>query len=128
MLAILSQKDAEIPTVLSDMFTMPFEDNSFDLLFCSRALVHVKKNEVTAFLDECYRVLKDDGLLVLVNIHIRKTDVLHDGQGRYSIACYNHFPRHVRKAAEDLAFGIEQDELITEDSDVWVSQILVLRK
>jgi len=128
MLAILERKQAEIKTVMGDMLSMPFQDDSFDMVFSSLAMFHLKKIEVTPFLDECYRVLKDDGLLVLVNIHYRKAEILQDGQGRYTIAGYNHFPRHVRKAAEALAFGVEKDELLTEGDDVWVSQVLVLRK
>ncbi|MDH5596626.1 MAG: class I SAM-dependent methyltransferase [Candidatus Peregrinibacteria bacterium] len=126
MLAILKQKEPGINPIEGDMERMPFEDESFDMVFSSLALVHLKK--VEPFLDECYRVLKDDGRMVLVNIHYRKAEVLNDSQGRYTIAGYNHFPRHVREAAESLAFGIEHDEIITEGDDVWVSQVLVLRK
>ena len=126
MLRILSQKEAGIKTVLGDMEEMPFEEGQFDMVFSSMAMVHLKK--ITQFLDECYRVLKDDGKLILVNIHYRKPLVLNDGQGKYTIACYNHFPRHVREEAEALAFGIEHEEIITEGDDVWVAQILVLKK
>ena len=126
MLAKLHQKNSEIEVVEGDMEHMPFEDEKFDMIFSSLALVHLKK--VEPFLDECYRVLKDDGKVVLVNIHYRKSMILKDGQGRYTIQAYNHFPRHLREAAEKLAFGIEHDELLTEGDDVWVSQVLVLKK
>ncbi len=128
MLAVLERKQPEVETVLGDMLDMPFPDEQFDMVFSSMAMVHLKKNEVEPFLDECYRVLKDDGKLVLVNIHYRKPQVLNDGQGQYTIACYNHFPRHVRQTAEKLAFGVEHDEIITEGDDIWVSQVLVLKK
>ncbi len=128
MLAILEKKEPGIETVMGDMLSMPFGDESFDMVFSSLAMVHLKKTELTPFLDECYRVLNDDGQLVLVNIHYRKAETLQDGQGRYTIAGYNHFPRHVREAAEALAFGVEKDELLTEGDDVWVSQVLALRK
>lgn len=126
MLKLLEQKEPGIKTVLGDMEDMPFADDSFDMVFSSLAMVHLKK--LDRFLDECYRVVKDDGKVVLVNIHYRKAMMLHDSQGRYTIAGYNHFPKHVTKTAEDLAFGIEHDEILTEGDDVWVSQILVLRK
>jgi len=126
MLVLLEKKQSDIETVEGDMEDMPFEDDTFDMVFSSLALVHLKKLE--PFLDECYRVLKDDGKLVLVNIHYRKAEMLNDNQGRYTIAGYNHFPRHVTKAAENLAYNIEHDEIITEGDDVWVSQLLVLRK
>lgn len=126
MLEILKRKEPNINPVEGDMEHMPFKDESFDMVFSTLALVHLKK--VEPFLDECYRVLKDGGKMVLVNIHYRKPEILHDSEGRYTIAGYNHFPRHVTEAAKSLAFGIEHDEIITEGDDVWVSQVLVLRK
>ena len=48
--------------------------------------------------------------------------------GKYIILCYNHFPRHVREAAESLAFGVVHEITVTEGDKVWVSQILVLKK
>jgi ubiquinone/menaquinone biosynthesis C-methylase UbiE len=126
MLAVLKGKKHAIKTVEGDIEHMPFKDESFDMVFSSLTLVHLKKPDL--FLDECYRVLKDDGKLVLVNIHFRKPLILEDEKGKYIIKCYNHFPRHVLEAAEKLAFGVEMEEIVTEGDDVWVSQILVLRK
>ncbi len=126
MLAILKSKNQDINTVEGDLEDIPLEDETFDLVFSSLALVHLKKIE--PFLDECYRVLKDDGKLILVNVHYRRPMVLKDNQGKYTIKCFNHFPRHVREAAESLAFGIEDEIIVTEGDDVWVSQILVLTK
>lgn len=126
MLYKLKQKNSEIEIIEGDMESMPLPDDTYDMVFSTLALVHLKK--VDTFLDECYRVLKDDGRLVLVNIHFRKPMILEDNKGKYTIQCYNHFPRHVRKAAEELAFGIEEDAIVTEGDDVWVSQVLVLRK
>ncbi len=126
MLGLLHQKEPEIKVVEGDMESMPFEDNTFDMIFSSLAMVHLKK--VDKFLDECYRVVKDDGKVVLTNIHYRKPMILKDGKGQYTIQGYNHFPRHLRKSAEELAFGIEHDEILTEGDDVWVCQVLVLKK
>lgn len=126
MLAILKSKNSNIETVEGNLENMPFEDDTFDMVFSSLALVHLKKIE--PFLDECYRVLKNDGKLVLVNVHYRKPLILEDEKGKYIIKCYNHFPRHVREAAEELAYGVEKEIIVTEGDDVWVSQILVLKK
>lgn len=126
MLALLHQKNPEIEVVEGDMENMPFEDGTFDMVFSSLAMVHLKK--VDKFLDECYRVVKDGGLAVLTNIHYRKPMTLKDNKGKYTIQGYNHFPPHLRKTARELAFGIEHDEILTEGDDVWVSQVLVLRK
>jgi len=126
MLELLKQKDSKIEIVEGDMEDMPLEDESFDMVFSSLALIHLKKTET--FLDECYRVLKDNGVLVLVNIHYRKAELLHDSKGRYTIKGFNHFPRHVRETASKLAFGIKNEIIVNEGDDVWVSQILILKK
>ena len=126
MLSQLHKKNPDITTIEGELEDMPFEDDTFDMVFSSLALVHLKKIE--PFLDECYRVLKDDGKLILVNVHYRKPMVLKDDKGKYTIKCYNHFPRHVREAAEELAYGVEDEIIVTEGDDVWVSQILVLKK
>lgn len=126
MLNILKSKNFRIKTVVGDMEHMPFADDSFDMVFSCLSLIHLKKIE--PFLDECYRVLKDNGKMVLVNIHYRKAEVLNDSQGRYTIKAFNHFPRHVTETAEKLAFKIEKDEIITEGDDVWISQVIVLEK
>lgn len=126
MLEKLRKKDSSITCIEGDMEDMPLPDDTFDLVFSSLAMVHLKK--ITPFLDECYRVLKDDGKLILVNVHYRKPMVLNDDQGSYTIKCYNHFPRHVREAAEELAYGVEDEIIVTEGDDVWISHILVLKK
>lgn len=126
MLDKLRKKDSSIPAIVGDVEEMPFEENTFDMAFSSLTLVHLKKIE--PLLDEVYRVLKDDGIFVLVNIHYRKPMTLWDDQGRYTITCYNHFPRHVREAAEKLAYNVDDEILVTEGDNVWISQILILRK
>lgn len=126
MLEQLHHKNKDIKTIEGDIENMPFEDETFDMVFSSLTLVHLKK--IIPFLDECYRVLKDEGKLILVNVHYRKPMILKDERGPYIVKCYNHFPRHVREAAEELAYGVEEDTILTEGDDVWVSQILSLIK
>lgn len=126
MLRILKQKLHDVEIVEADMEEMPFEDKTFDMVFSSLALVHLK--DIVPFMDECYRVLKDDGLFVLTNIHYRNAMTLRDQKGTYSIACYNHYPRHVKEAAEKLAFGIVDEIILYEGDDIWITQILILKK
>jgi predicted SAM-dependent methyltransferase len=40
---------------------IPFEDNSFDFLYCSHFLEHISKKDILNFLIECNRVLKSNG-------------------------------------------------------------------
>ncbi|MFH0820815.1 MAG: class I SAM-dependent methyltransferase [Candidatus Peregrinibacteria bacterium] len=126
MLTRLKRKCPSATIVEGDVEAMPFADESFDMVFSSLTLVHLKKIE--PFLDECYRVLSDGGTAVIVNIHYRKPLVLRDRQGAYLIECYNHFPRHVREAVEELAFHVEKELILSEEDSIWMSQILVLKK
>ena len=126
MLSTIRRKKPGIEVVEADMEAMPFEDSSFDMVFSSLAMVHLKR--VDRFLDECYRVLKDGGKAVVVNVHYRRPLILADKQGKFTIQCFNHFPRHVREAAEDLAFRIEKEIIVTEGDSIWISQILILAK
>lgn len=43
--------------------SLPYEDGTFDIVFSTQVLEHVA--EVTAYLDECFRILKPGGLLLL---------------------------------------------------------------
>lgn len=126
MLSVLKKRKPAVETVEGDLEAMPFQDGSFDMVFSSLAIVHLKR--VDRFLEECYRVLKDEGRAVIVNVHYRKPLILSDKQGKYVIQCYNHFPRHVREAAEALAFNVEKEVMVTEGDSIWISQILVLKK
>ena len=126
MLSKLHAKNPHIKTLEGDLEDMPLADEEFDMVFSSLTLVHLKKIE--PFMDECYRVLKDGGKFILVNVHYRKPMILSDEKGKYTIQCYNHFPRHVREAAEELAFGVEDEIIVTEGDNIWISQILVLKK
>jgi predicted SAM-dependent methyltransferase len=40
---------------------LPFEDYSFDFIYCSHFLEHISKKDVLKFLTECNRVLKSNG-------------------------------------------------------------------
>ncbi|OGM58283.1 hypothetical protein A3A75_04585 [Candidatus Woesebacteria bacterium RIFCSPLOWO2_01_FULL_39_10] len=54
---------ADIYSELSENF--PFKNNVFDYILAQDLLEHLTKEKARVFLEECYRVLKDDGLLEL---------------------------------------------------------------
>ncbi|ABB14471.1 class I SAM-dependent methyltransferase [Carboxydothermus hydrogenoformans] len=54
-----------INIVLGDMFNMPFEDKTFDLVFNSGVMEHYRFSERVVLLKEYARVLKDDGLMII---------------------------------------------------------------
>ena len=47
-----------------DMKDIPYEDNSFDVVICTSALVHGTLKEIKMIINEIYRVLKPDGILI----------------------------------------------------------------
>ncbi|MDD1753945.1 MAG: methyltransferase domain-containing protein, partial [Methanotrichaceae archaeon] len=42
---------------------IPFPDNHFDVVYHSHLLEHLSKTDAPAFIEECYRVLKPDGVI-----------------------------------------------------------------
>lgn len=53
---------------------LPFEDNTFDIILCQHILMNIKDKSKAA--KEFYRVLKQDGKLVLHEITMGKNDML----------------------------------------------------
>lgn len=45
--------------------SLPFEDNSFDFVYCSNVMQHIHENVKAAYFKEFYRVLKSNGKLFL---------------------------------------------------------------
>ncbi len=45
---------------------IPFPDNSYDAVYHSHVLEHFKKNDGKLFIQECYRVLKKNGVIRIV--------------------------------------------------------------
>ena len=45
---------------------IPFPDNHFDVVYHSQVLEHIPKDNAPNFIKECYRVLKNDGILRVV--------------------------------------------------------------
>lgn len=63
-------------TQLNHTYNLPYEDNSFDLIFCSGVLEHAPNDRES--LKEHYRVLKNDGLLIITFLpnHLSYTEFL----------------------------------------------------
>lgn len=51
--------------ILYDGLHLPFEDNSFDVIFMACVMHHIIPNQRDAILNECRRVLRDDGKLIV---------------------------------------------------------------
>ena len=64
--------DDRVGFEVANALDMPFEDNSFDLVWSLESGEHMP--DKTKFLQECYRVLKPEGKMIMVTWCHRETD------------------------------------------------------
>lgn len=125
MLKILKNKDKKIKTIVGDAESLPFEKNSFDVVTAAFLVVHLKDPSV--FFDEAYRVLKEDGLLLVSNINQKEAPEVDTKEGKIKIDSYYHRQDKIIESLENLAFKIEKNVLVYE-KDVWINQLIIARK
>lgn len=70
LLKIAQKNNPKAKFVQGDMRQLPFEHHSFDGVFAKASLLHLKKEEVPAVIDEIARVLKPKGIFY---VGIKKT-------------------------------------------------------
>lgn len=121
----LKRNLAEIKTVVDDCESLPFEDESFDVVVSAFHIVHLK--DPRRFFDEIYRVLKPGGKFLVTNINQKRPPEIKTKQGIIEIESYYHRPEKVREVLEKLAFSIEK-EVFVREGEVWVNQILLVIK
>lgn len=122
---VLARKNRHITALVADAESLPFSDASFDIVTAAFLIVHLK--DPTRFFDEAYRVLKDDGLLLITNVNQKDPPIIETKAGPIVIESYYHRPERVHEILEELAFTIVADEFITEGG-VWINQIILARK
>jgi len=125
ILEVLKRKNKKITTVVGEAENLPFENESFDIVTAAFLVVHLKDPKI--FFDEVYRVLKPDGLFLVSNINQKEPPVVKTKEGDIQIKSYYHRPEKIKDSLQDLAFSIEKEEMIFE-SEVWINQILLLKK
>jgi len=85
---------------------IPFPNETFDEIYSKNLLEHLRN--VGFFLEECHRVLKPNGELVLVTdnasrllhhfgTHTGRYEHLHEGDCHYSLFTINHLKNHLEK-------------------------------
>lgn len=125
MLKVLARKNRHIKTVVGEAESLPFPDNSFDIVTAAFLIVHLKNP--TRFFDEVYRVLKDGGLFLVTNVNQKDPPVVETKEGPIVIESFYHRPEEVREILEELAFSIEQEILVKENT-IWINQIVLAKK
>ena len=56
----------KVNTLVCDMFSMPFLDAEFDIVFNAGVVEHFSAEDRARALSECSRVMKGDGLMIIV--------------------------------------------------------------
>ncbi len=125
MLKVLSRKNKRITTVVGEAEELPFPDKSFDIVTAAFLIVHLKNPR--RFFDEVYRVLVDGGVFLVTNINQKDPPVIETKKGQIVVDSYYHRPEAIRELLEELAFGIEEEKIIKENT-IWVNQIVLARK
>ena len=67
-------KDFQPINLCIDELELPLSDNSVSLIYCSHTLEHIEEMYSIKFLSECYRILKEDGVM---RIAVPSTDQDH---------------------------------------------------
>lgn len=124
MLDLVKKKNSKITTVIGDAESLPFENETFDIVTAAFLIVHLK--DPTRFFDEAYRVLKDGGVLVVTNINQKEPPEVKTKSGKIIIESFYHRPEKIKDILGSLAFSVEED--FVKEKDLWINQILVAKK
>ncbi|TSC84660.1 MAG: ubiquinone/menaquinone biosynthesis methyltransferase [Parcubacteria group bacterium Gr01-1014_13] len=125
MLEKIKRKNAKIQTVVGDAESLPFKNETFEIVSAAFLIVHLK--DPTRFFDEVYRVLKDGGIFVVTNINQKDPPLVKTKEGQIIIESFYHRPEKIKEILESLAFNIEE-EVFVKEKDLWVDQIVLARK
>lgn len=125
MLKVLADKNNKIDTVVGEAQNLPFTDKTFDFVTAAFLVVHLKNP--LSFFDEAYRVLKNDGKLIITNINQKEPPEVKTKQGKIKIESFYHRPEKLIEGLENLAFKIEKNIFVYEN-DIWINQIIVASK
>lgn len=125
MLKILQQKNRHVMTIVGEAESLPFPNDSFDVVVAAFLIVHLKNPQ--RFFDEVYRVLKNGGIFLVTNINQKDPPSISTKAGPIIIESFYHRPEHLRELLGELAFTIVREEKVKE-KDVWITQIIVAQK
>ena len=51
---------------------LPFDDNTFDIIFSTHVIEHIHRKEINHFIKECYRILKPNGKNIICTPSLKK--------------------------------------------------------
>ncbi len=104
------QLEDQITLSLGDATSLPYDDNSFDIVFMSFVLELFAINEIPLALEECRRVLKSNGQIGVVSLRkrdrlmVRLYEWFHEKMPS-TLDCRPIYPRH---SIEKAGFVIDE--------------------
>ncbi|MBI2037577.1 MAG: class I SAM-dependent methyltransferase [Candidatus Magasanikbacteria bacterium] len=125
MLDLIKKKNSKIEIIVGDAESLPFEDNTFDIVTAAFLIVHLKNP--TRFFDEAYRILKDGGILAVTNINQKDPPQVKTKQGNIIIESFYHRPEKIIEILKSLAFSIAEN-IFVKEKELWINQVVVARK
>lgn len=106
--AMLEQlRASNVHKVVADMNeTRPLTDSAYDISLCFFVLEYV--TDLQDFFAECYRVLRQEGMLIFSYFYQRREFVFGHADEQYKIEQSVHTYDHIREALEYNFFTIEE--------------------
>ncbi len=121
--------------VKADICNLPFEDNSYDVIFCNHVLEHIPDD--TQAMQELYRVLKPGGMAILQipqDLHREETfsdDSITDEKERATIfGQYDHvriYGRDYFDKLRSIGFKVEEVDYTSTISDELVTKFCLAK-
>jgi ubiquinone/menaquinone biosynthesis C-methylase UbiE len=125
MLEKLHKKNPLIKIVEGDAESLPFEDESFDLVTAAFVVVHLKTPET--FFKEAERVLRPGGELIITNINQKEAPSVKTALGQIKIKSYYHRPEQIIQLIEEAGLSLVEEKIIKE-KELWINQIVKAKK
>jgi SAM-dependent methyltransferase len=97
--------------LVGDVFHLPFQEKSFDVLIDFGCLHHVKKNDFPSYLDSVLRLLRPHGYFLLSCFSTRFKHHAGERRTRNWLVHRGHYDRFFRRRDFKALFGRDFDQL-----------------
>jgi len=105
--------DCAVEAKLASVTSLPYDDNSFDAIWCANVVQYLDDKAFKICLDECYRVLKPGGLLAIKEVNLSKSHFYPFGKA-YMLELF-----HTLNPLDTQVHGC----LRTPDHAIWLKEV-----
>lgn len=122
--------------IQTDSLNLPFEDNSFDKVFCLSTIHHIAGNKLQLqFLKEIYRVTDKDGIFALTawNLDSDKKEILYpfkNEQGETVVERYIYIfnETELKDLAAKAGFDVTESRIVKRGYGKFTNILIIARK